>query len=83
MSPHRDPVHTINVRDIPKGQRHPTIMELYEGLGPGESMRLVVDHDPVPLRKQMENRFGDAFSWVYVEQGPEAWQVEVQRLTDD
>lgn len=81
--PHHEPARTIDVREIPRGERHPTILETYEALGPGESMRLIVDHDPVPLRKQMGNRFGDELSWVYVEQGPDTWQVEVQRLTDD
>ena len=81
--PEREPAHTIDVREIPKGQRHPLIIDTYEDLGPGESMRLIVDHDPVPLRTQMARRFGDELSWVYVEQGPPTWQVEVQRLTDD
>lgn len=38
------------------------------------------DHDPVPLRYQFNAEFPDAFSWEYVERGPEDFRVKITKL---
>ena len=40
---------TIDVRQIPPPQRHPTIFQTFDGLTPGLSFILINDHDPKPL----------------------------------
>lgn len=69
----------IDVRTIPPAIRHATIFGLLERLTPGEALGIVNDHDPVPLRWQIEGRYGNAFSWTYIVQGPDLWQVEIGR----
>ena len=48
-----------------------------EALQPGEAFLLVNDHDPKPLYYQFKFEHERQFSWDYVEQGPDVWQVHV------
>ena len=45
----------------------------------GESFVLVNDHDPKPLYYQFEAEHTGQFSWNYLQQGPQLWQVEIGR----
>ena len=40
---------------------------------------LVNDHDPKPLYYQFAAEYPDAFTWDYLETGPEVWQVRIGR----
>lgn len=75
----------IDVRLIPHGQRHPRIFARFARLAPGEAFTLVNNHDPKPLRREFQAAHPDAFSWEYVESGPEQWQIRIGRQagTDD
>ncbi len=70
---------TLDVRQIPPPQKHPTIFQAYESLAPGQSFILVNDHDPKPLYYQFVHEHEGQFSWEYVEQGPEIWRVQIGR----
>jgi uncharacterized protein (DUF2249 family) len=48
-------------------------------LQPGESFRLVNDHDPKPLYYQFQAERTDQFGWEYLESGPDTWQVRISR----
>jgi uncharacterized protein (DUF2249 family) len=77
------PARTIDTRGLPEGERDTAIADMCGDLGPGESMRLIADHDPAALRTWFTGRASDAqFGWAYLEEGPDTWCVEVQRLTD-
>ncbi|WP_195210429.1 DUF2249 domain-containing protein [Actinomarinicola tropica] len=67
----------IDVRTIPPRERHPLIFRELDGLTPGTSLRLLNDHDPRPLRYQLEAERPDHFRWEYVEEGPEQWAVDI------
>mgnify|MGYP002622585867 CR=1 FL=1 len=73
----------VDVRSLVPAQRHATIFDLVERLTPGESFVLVNDHDPKPLYYQLEAEHPRAFSWTYLERGPEAWRVEIGRISGD
>lgn len=72
---------TVDVRTVPPPQRHPMIFGTFNQLLPGEAMMLVNDHDPKPLFYQFQAELGDTFTWDYIEQGPEVWQVRISRTT--
>jgi uncharacterized protein (DUF2249 family) len=67
----------IDVRTIPPRDRHPLIFEQLDALAPGTSLRLVNDHDPRPLRYQMDAERPDQFRWEYVEAGPDLWAIDI------
>jgi uncharacterized protein (DUF2249 family) len=69
----------VEVNDIDPRHRHMVIQQLFEHLTPGDSLRLVVDHDPKPLLVQLETRYGAQCRWNYLEQGPDTWHVRLQR----
>lgn len=71
---------TVNATEYPPQQKHKVIFETYRNLQANESMLLINDHDPVPLRFQMESMFPEQFSWEYLEQGPEMFRVKITKI---
>lgn len=70
----------IDVRSLVPAQRHAKIFNLVDALKPGTSFILVNDHDPKPLYYQLEAEYPRQFSWIYVQQGPDVWRVEIAKL---
>ncbi|RVP09021.1 DUF2249 domain-containing protein [Sinorhizobium meliloti] len=76
------PKPSIDVRTVPPRERHPRIFGMLGALPAGGSMLITSDHDPRPLRYQLETNFPGEFGWDYLEKGPEAWRVEIARLEE-
>ena len=70
----------IDVRTISPPARHPLIFSQFDALGPGEHFEIVNDHDPVPLRHQIESRTPGQFQWAYLQSGPDQWRVLISKL---
>ena len=77
MSTMSSPKTTVDVRTIVPRERHPLIFGSFNALQPGESLLLINDHDPKPLYYQFQAELPGTFTWDYVEQGPEVWQVAI------
>ena len=69
----------LDIRPIPPMNRHPLIFDQFEALNTDESFILINDHDPKPLYYQFQAERTDQFTWDYLEQGPQAWQVRIGR----
>lgn len=61
------------------GVKHATIFSRFDELKPGEFLILHNDHDPMPLRFQLENMRGDIFTWDYLERGPELFRIKIAK----
>ena len=70
-------MQTLDVRPMAPRVRHETIFDRLDGLATGETLHLVNDHDPAPLRYQLDATRPGQFRWEYVEQGPEDWAVDI------
>lgn len=70
---------TLDVREMPPRQRHPTIFATWDNLPEGGSLMLVNDHDPIPLYYQFAAENAGRFHWAYVDQGPELWRVRISK----
>jgi uncharacterized protein (DUF2249 family) len=70
---------TIDARAIPPQQRHALIFGEIDALPPGASLLLLNDHDPVPLRRQLEHRAPGAFDWSYLHADPGHFRVKITR----
>ena len=73
-------VSLLDIRPLPPAQRHSLIFQRFANLRPGEAFVLINDHDPKPLYYQFKFEYEGQFSWDYLEQGPEAWRVQIGRL---
>jgi uncharacterized protein (DUF2249 family) len=69
----------LDVREIEPRVRHTLVFQLFEHLDESGSLQLVADHDPRPLRFQLEAQHGDGCGWTYLEQGPDVWRVRLRR----
>ncbi|MDE2006734.1 MAG: DUF2249 domain-containing protein [Rhodospirillales bacterium] len=69
----------LDVRTLVPAERHRRIFSTYAALGGGERFELVNDHDPKPLYYQFDAEHHGAFTWQYLEQGPEVWRVAIGR----
>lgn len=70
----------FDVRAIPGRVKHAQIFQRWSDLQVGQFFILLNDHDPVPLRYQFEGEFANAYSWEYLERGPEEFRVKITKL---
>lgn len=70
----------LDVRPVEPKDRFERIMGEYDRLQPGENLELTVDHDPKCMYYTLLAERGEsAFSFDYLEDGPETWCVLVRR----
>ena len=60
----------FDARGIAKRFRHAAIFGALGALQPGETMRFMNDHDPLPLLDQILDRFGEHIEIQYVARNP-------------
>jgi uncharacterized protein (DUF2249 family) len=73
----------IDVADVEPRLRHGIIVQLFKHLEPGQSLQIVVDHDPQRLRFNLDFSFGALCEWHYLEKGPDVWRVRLRHARND
>ncbi len=63
-------IYPFDARGVAKRFRHAAIFGALDALHPGEIMRFVNDHDPLPLLQQMRDRYGNGVEIEYRERAP-------------
>lgn len=69
----------VDVRAMAPHERHARLFDRFDGLLPGEAFVIVNDHNPVPLRRQLEGRSPGEVQWTYLQDGPDLWRVQIGR----
>ena len=72
-------VPTLDARVIPHAIRHAAVFGVLEALRPGSRVDLLAPHDPLPLLKQIERRWGQEIEVAYLERGPEDFRLRFTR----
>jgi uncharacterized protein (DUF2249 family) len=67
----------LDVRVIPPREKHPTIFRTFDSLASGQAMVIINDHDPKPLKYQLEAERPGKFAWAYEADGPDVWRVRI------
>jgi uncharacterized protein (DUF2249 family) len=67
----------LDVRVIPPREKHPTIFRTFDSLASGQAMVIINDHDPKPLKYQLEAERPGKFAWTYEADGPDVWRVRI------
>jgi regulator of cell morphogenesis and NO signaling len=65
----------LDVTVLEPRMKHPTIFNRFDSLGAGEEFMIHNDHDPKPLYYQLLAERGNTFTWKYIMEGPEFWEV--------
>jgi uncharacterized protein (DUF2249 family) len=71
-----DAIYPFDARGIAKRFRHAAIFGAVDALNPGETMRFVNDHDPLPLLDQVSARYRETVSIRYVQREPGAIAID-------
>jgi len=66
----------LDIRIIDPAMRHQTINRVFSTLTGTKTLQLVVDHNPLRLKRLMESTFDDV-AWTYLEEGPQVWHVRL------
>lgn len=69
----------LDVRALAPAQRHERIFAAVGALLPGEAFVLANDHDPRPLRYQLDAEQPGEIGWEYLAEGPDVWRVLISR----
>jgi uncharacterized protein (DUF2249 family) len=69
----------LDARAVPHNIRHATVFGALDAVRPGSGLELIAPHDPLPLLAQIEQRNPGVFQVSYLERGPEAWRLAIDR----
>ena len=69
----------IDVTVLEPRMKHPTIFDAFDNVAEGSAVVIHNDHDPKPLYYQLLGEKGNCFSWTYLSNGPEIWEVEIKK----
>jgi regulator of cell morphogenesis and NO signaling len=73
----------IDVPSIEPRLKHATIFQTFDSLAGGESLTIHNDHDPKPVYYQLLGLYGEIFTWEYLQQGPEWWDIRVTKRNEE
>lgn len=74
-----DTLDVLDVTLIAPRLKHPTIFQKFDALKAGEGFIIHNDHDPKPLYYQLLGERGSIFTWTYLAEGPEVWEVRITK----
>ena len=74
--PNPEGIYPFDARGIAKRFRHAAIFGALDSLHPGEVMRFVNDHDPLPLLDQMQARYGENVEIEYRRREPAGVMID-------
>ena len=69
-------IYPFDARGVAKRFRHAAIFGALDSLQPGETMRFVNDHDPLPLLDQLMQRYGEDVAIEYRQREPGAIVID-------
>ncbi len=69
-------IYPFDARGVAKRFRHAAIFGALDALQPGETMRFMNDHDPLPLLDQLRARYGDGIDITYLQREPGAIAID-------
>lgn len=70
----------IDLRPLAPRERQPLVANTLRVLSAGESMEIVADEDPAPLREQLQAQWPARFDWQVQPGGPDLWRVRIVKL---
>lgn len=69
----------LDVREVPKPQRHPLVFTRFDSLAVGESFVLVNSHDPKHLHEEFERDHPGTYDWTYLCSNSRLYRIKITR----
>jgi uncharacterized protein (DUF2249 family)/CRP-like cAMP-binding protein len=76
-------VTRLDVRALPTWERHPRIFAAFDTLREGETLTILTDHEPRPLRLEFEQLRPEQFVLAQRQLGEQRWEAVVWRARRD
>lgn len=76
----QEPSQELDVRQLRKPDKHPTIFAAYAELPVGDSFVLVNDHDPKHLWDEFEVDHAGSYQWTYLRRERRDWRIKITKL---
>ena len=71
----------LDVRDLPHGERHARVLAAIDALPVDAAMVLVAPHAPRPLLAEIDARYAGQVTAEWLQNGPDVWQIRLQRAS--
>lgn len=71
--------HCIDIGEMTQLERHAVIFARIDALRPGQSLRLLYDHNPRQLRDHFDTRSEGLHEWLDMKAGALVWRVQITR----
>ena len=69
----------LDVHVLPRPIRHAAVLGALNAIEVGRALVLVSPHEPLRMLAQIAAAHPDAFAVSYLEQGPDAWRIRLER----
>jgi uncharacterized protein (DUF2249 family) len=69
----------LDVRELPKAQRHASVFNRFDTLTVGESFVLVTSDDPEGLHEEFDRTHPCAYVWTYLVADEPLWRIQISR----
>ncbi len=73
-------IEILDIRPMPAHERHEKIFQVWNNLKSGETLKIINDHDPRPLRYHFATNHEGEFQWEYEQEGLIDWVVKIKRI---
>jgi uncharacterized protein (DUF2249 family) len=70
----------LDLRGTPVSERHGLVCGAFSDLRADESLHLIYDYEPRPLRRRFEKTFSQQFVWTQRRLARERWEISLRKL---
>lgn len=70
----------LDLRAVPRPERHPLVFANLDALAMGESFVLINDHDPIPLNRQIDDMRMGEVTWEYERREAPIFRIRITRV---
>lgn len=70
----------LDLRGITVSERHGLVCDAFSQLRDDETLHLIYDYEPRPLRRRFENTFSHQFVWMQRRLARERWEISLRKL---
>lgn len=70
----------LDLRRTPPWERHSVVCEAFTELRDNDTLHLIYDFEPRPLRRRFEDSFSQRFVWLQRRAGSERWEISLRKI---